>query len=97
MSLIDRPWRRAVRCLFRALALLALAPAAWSLCVPPPSSEMQVLDYLAQSDPEHGIAEAKARLQSLSPGYDLLAEAQLLSIIAEALAKEGRARVSGWN
>jgi two-component system, NarL family, sensor histidine kinase UhpB len=92
MPLIDRPRRRAVRLLFGALALLALAPASWGLCLPLPAPEMQVLDHLAEGDPERGIAEAKARLQSLAPGYDLLAEAQLLSIIAEALAEEGRAQ-----
>jgi two-component system, NarL family, sensor histidine kinase UhpB len=92
MSPIDRPRRRAARRLFGALLLLALAPASWGLCLPLPGPEMQVLDHLAEGDPERGIAEAKARLQSLTPGYDLLAEAQLLSIIAEALAEEGRAQ-----
>lgn len=91
MALIDRPPRGAARRLFGAMLLLALAPAAWGICLPLPSPEMQVLDRLGEGDPERGIAEAMARLQSLSPGFDLLAEAQLYSIIAQARGEEGRA------
>jgi signal transduction histidine kinase len=91
MVLIARLRSRAVRCLWGAIALLALAPSAWAICLPLPSPEMQALDRLAEGDPEHGIAEAQMRLKSLSPGRDLLAEAQLFAIIAEARGEEGRA------
>ncbi len=91
MTLSARPCRRAARRLFGAIALLALAPGAWAICVPLPSVDMQAIDRIAEGDPERGIAEAQARLKALTPGSDLLAEAQLHAIVAEARGEEGRA------
>jgi len=84
---------RARRCLLGSLAALAcaFAPGAWAICLPLPSAQLQTLDRLTEGDPEHGIAEAEARLKALAPGKDLLTEAQLYTIIAEARSDEGRA------
>ena len=88
-----RPCDRGGRCLLAALAWLAcaLAPAAWGVCLPLPTSRMQALDRLAEGDPERGIAEAEALLKSPPPGQDLFAEAELYAIVAGARSDEGRA------
>jgi PAS domain S-box-containing protein len=94
VTLTARPCRHAARRLLGAIALLALAPDASAICVPLPSADMQTLDRIAEGDPERGIAEAQARLGSLTPGRDLSAEAQLYAVIAEARADEGQAEAA---
>ena len=92
MLLNARPRERRAcrRCGTLAALALAFPPGAWSGCLPLPSPAMQALDRQADGDPERGIAEAQARLKSLPPGRDLLAEVQLYAIIAEARNQEGR-------
>jgi signal transduction histidine kinase len=91
MRLTARRPSRGARRLIGALALLALVPGAWGICLPLPSPELQAIDHLAEGDPERGIAQAEARLKALAPGHDSLAESQLYAIIAEARSEEGRA------
>lgn len=91
MTLTARRPSRGARRLVGAIALLALAPSSWGVCLQLPSPEMQAIDRLAEGDPEKGIAEAETRLKALPPGRDLFAESQLYAIVAEARSEEGRA------
>ena len=91
MLFIARRCSRGARRLLGAIALLALAPAAWGICVPLQSPQLQALDRVARGDPERGIAQAEERLKSLTAGNDPFAEAELYAVIAEARGEEGRA------